>query len=117
MRITSEPTDQAILVELGTRLAHLRVQKNLSQADLAEASGVSKKTIERLERGEAATQLSGFIRVCRALGIIERFDSLVSDPAPSPIEQAKFLGRRRRRASSKRDQAPAGTTEWTWNKS
>jgi transcriptional regulator with XRE-family HTH domain len=116
MQLTSELTDQAILEETGARLARLRVEKNLSQAALAEASGVSKRTIERLERGEAATQLSGFIRVCRALGLIERLEALLPEAPASPVEQAKLLGRRRQRASSRRGHGADKPGEWTWGK-
>lgn len=114
MRITNNLTDQAISEEVGRRLAQLRVDKNLTQAGLAEASGVSKRTIERLERGESATQLSGFIRVCRALDLVERFDTFLPESAPSPIEQAKLLGHRRQRASTKREQTTRKPADWTW---
>lgn len=116
MRITDSLADNAVLEEIGTRLARLRVERNLSQAGLAEASGVSKRTIERLERGETATQLSGFIRVCRALNLSERFDSFLPEPAPSPVEQAQLLGRRRQRASTRRKKSTDQAGDWTWSK-
>ncbi|OHE80299.1 MAG: transcriptional regulator [Verrucomicrobia bacterium RIFCSPLOWO2_12_FULL_64_8] len=113
MKITKQATDEAILRELGARLARVRLDRNLTQARLAQQAGVSKRTVERLESGGAATQLSGFIRVCRALDVIERYDLLVPEPVPSPVEQLKLHGRRRRRASAGRV-AKASPAKWQW---
>jgi len=111
VRIESQLTDQAILQELGERLAGARLERNLTQAALAEHAGVSKRTIERLESGEVATQLSGFLRVCRVLGLLERFDALLPEAAPGPMEQLRLQGRKRRRAAGGRAAKPGN---WTW---
>jgi transcriptional regulator with XRE-family HTH domain len=113
MQIQSDLTDQTILHELGERLASTRIQLNLTQADLAEQAGVAKRTIERLESGQAATQLSGFLRVCRVLGLLERLDTFIPEPAPSPIAQLKHKSRQRQRASGKKA-APRQTRKWSW---
>ncbi len=92
-------TDEVILKEIGDRITQSRLAKNLTQAQLATQAGISKRTVERLESGELATQLSAFIRVCRVLDLIERFENLVPETVPSPIAQLKSRGRIRRRAS------------------
>ena len=76
MSIEPSLTDQALLQLIGERLARLRLAKNLTQQQLAEQAGLGVRTVQRLELGEAATQLSGFVRVCRVLGIVERFEAL-----------------------------------------
>ena len=48
MKITKQATDEAVLSELGGRLAQVRLERNLTQAQLAEQAGVSKRTVERL---------------------------------------------------------------------
>ncbi|WP_295449350.1 helix-turn-helix domain-containing protein [uncultured Thiodictyon sp.] len=113
MNITAQLTDDAILRELGARLTATRLAQNLTQAAVAEQAGVSKRTVERLESGEVATQLSGFLRVCRALGLAERLELLVPAPTPSPMAQLKLQGRRRQRASGKPAAVPQ-TGTWTW---
>ena len=113
MKITKQATDEAVLSELGGRLAEVRLERNLTQAQLGEQAGVSKRTVERLESGSVATQLSGFIRVCRVLEVIERFDLLVPEPVPSPVEQLKLRGRRRQRASAKR-KTKTPSKKWKW---
>jgi transcriptional regulator with XRE-family HTH domain len=113
MKINKQATDETILSELGGRLAKIRLDRNLTQAQLAEQAGVSKRTVERLESGAVATQLSGFIRVCRALEVIERFDMLIPEPVPSPVAQLKLRGRKRQRASvTKAAKSPA--KKWQW---
>jgi len=113
MKIAKQATDEAVLSELGGRLAQVRLERNLTQAQLAEQAGVSKRTVERLESGSVATQLSGFIRVCRVLDLVERFDLLVPEPVPSPVEQLKLRGRKRQRAST-RSKAKAPSKKWKW---
>ena len=113
MKITKQATDEAVLAELGGRLAEIRLDRNLTQAELATQAGISKRTVERLEAGAVATQLSGFIRVCRVLDVIERFELLVPEPVPSPVAQLKLAGRKRQRASTANPNKPAGT-KWQW---
>ncbi|MSU60147.1 MAG: helix-turn-helix domain-containing protein [Pedosphaera sp.] len=113
MKFSPQLTDDAVLQELGGRLAGARIERNLTQAALAEQAGVSKRTVERLESGEVATQLSGFLRVCRSLGLLERFEALLPEPAHGPMAQLKQMGRKRLRATGKK--AVAGTPKkWTW---
>jgi len=122
--MTRETTDDAILRELGARLKQARLAKNLTQAQLATQAGISKRTLERLESGELATQLSAFIRVCRVLGLIENFEALIPETPPSPMAQLRSRGRTRRRASTSSSVSEAPGTyaapdkpagPWTWN--
>lgn len=113
MKVDGQLSDEAILREVGSRLAAARLARNLTQAALAEEAGVSKRTVERLESGEVAARLSGLVRVCRALGIADRLNELVPSPTVSPIEQLKLAGHRRKRASGRRRPEPP-TRTWTW---
>jgi transcriptional regulator with XRE-family HTH domain len=113
MKIEPLLTDASILAELGERLASLRIQRNLTQAELADQAGVSKRTVERLEAGAVASQLSSFIRVCRVLGLVESLDQCIPSPSESPMTLLKLAGKKRKRASGKR-LAPAKPGKWTW---
>jgi putative transcriptional regulator len=114
MKLSKQLTDAAILRELGGRLAAARLARNLTQAALAQEAGVSKRTVERLESGEVAARLSGWVRVCRALGLIERFEALIPAATPSPVEQLKLAGRERKRASGRRQPATRAPRKWKW---
>ncbi len=117
MKIAKELTDEALLGKVGERLARLRLSRNLTQAQLAEQAGLGVRTVQRLELGATATQLSGFFRVCRVLGLLERIDALIPELTPSPIAQLKLQGRERRRASRQKAAPPpagAGRKKWSW---
>ena len=110
-------TDAAALSELGSRLARYRLQRNMTQAELAREAGVSPSTIARLEGGES-TQLTNLIRVVRALDLLGNLDVFVPPPAPNPIELLEMQGRQRQRASSRAKEDGAASDEpWTWGES
>lgn len=113
MIIAKKATDDAILTEIGLRMARLRLEHNWTQAQLATQAGVSKRTVERLEGGAVATQLSGFIRVCRVLDLLDRLETLIPEPVPSPLEQLKLRGRQRQRASGGKPVQPSAK-RWKW---
>jgi transcriptional regulator with XRE-family HTH domain len=113
MMINNSLADDSVLQELGLRLAAARLARDLTQAELATEAGVSKRTLERLETGQVATQLSGFVRVCRALKLLDRFEALVpAAAAASPLVELERKGKRRRRASGAKTSKPA--KPWTW---
>jgi transcriptional regulator with XRE-family HTH domain len=101
MKIESKMTDEAVLAELGARLERTRLERDLSQIELAAEAGVERKSVRRIEGGEPV-QLVSFVRVLRALDLLDPLDRLVPEPLPSPIELLKLHGRRRRRASGER---------------
>ena len=113
MKFTHGLSDVVVIEEIGRRLEAIRLGRNQTQAQLAAQAGVSKRTIERLESGAVAVQLSGFVRVCRALDLLDRLDTFVPEPLASPIALLKLRGRSRRRASGKPAPGPAPKA-WTW---
>ena len=113
MKLTSSLSDGVVLEEIGRRFEAIRLGRNQTQAQLATQAGVSKRTIERLESGAVAVQLSGFVRVCRALELLDRLDAFVPEPLASPIALLKLRGRTRRRASGKPAHG-AALKAWTW---
>ncbi|MGA8278478.1 MAG: helix-turn-helix transcriptional regulator [Rhodanobacteraceae bacterium] len=114
MKITEQVSDARVLRELGARLAAERLAQDLTQAHLAEQAGISKRTLERLESGAVATQLSTFLRVLRVLGLQDKLEALIPEPVPSPIEQLKRKGRTRQRASGQAAPDATHRKKWTW---
>lgn len=113
MKMSSQMTDEAVLELVGERLAGLRLARNLTQQQLAEQAGLGLRTVQRLELGAAATQLSGFVRVCRVLGLMENLETFIPEPAVSPMAQLKQTGRKRQRATG-RKAASEQAKPWTW---
>ena len=87
-----------VLRELGARLKTLRLQQNLRVQDLAADSGVSPRTIDRLEAGRSVGT-ENLIRVMRGLGRLQALEAFVPVPEVSPYEIARLRGKVRQRAS------------------
>src|SRR6202789_3998581 len=83
MRITSELTDLAVLHEIGDRLERRRIDAGLTQAQLAEEAGISKRTVERIEAGHSADFVM-LVRILRVLNLLEALDQSVADLPQSP---------------------------------
>lgn len=108
-------SDAATLAGLGERIAQHRLARNWTQAHLAEESGVSTRTLVRLEAGESI-QSANLIRVLRVLGLLANLDQLVPPSTPSPLEQLRAADRpRRQRASGSRSGSEPELSEpWRW---
>jgi len=91
-------TDFAILKEIGRRLKQKRLEKNISQKDLSELSGLNRSTIVEVEKGKPFSMLT-FIQILRALKELDELDSILPEQGISPLQLAKFKGRARKRAS------------------
>jgi len=90
--------DKAILGELGGRLQRERLNRNMTQADLAHRAGVSLRTLQNIETGRSIT-LASLIKILRALGNLAVLDDVFPEPGLSPVQLAKLKGRERQRAS------------------
>jgi len=104
--------DDAILAEIGKRLARRRVELDFTQAVLAEQAGISKRTVERLENGESI-QMSTMIRILRILELLDAFDAVIPKGGPRPLDLLRTRGRERKRASSKKGESPSNRP-WSW---
>jgi transcriptional regulator with XRE-family HTH domain len=85
---------------LGERLRALRLQHDLTQAELAEAANVSLGALKTLERGMGSTTTT-LVSVLRALGQERWLDAL--GPAPSRFNPLDVLEARNRRAARSSD--------------
>ncbi|MEX0901379.1 MAG: helix-turn-helix transcriptional regulator [Pseudohongiellaceae bacterium] len=96
---------------LGKQVETLRLGKNINQTRLAEEAGVSRRTITRLENGKGVS-LDTLIRILQALGVSDRLETLLPDPAVRPIDRVRLKGRERQRARSTQNPEPA---PWHWD--
>lgn len=98
MNIRQTTRTPAILQELGSRIERLRLQRNQTLADLAEAAGVGPATLQRLETGKNAN-LKTLIQVLRALNHLGDLDNIIPDVEVSPFEISGTRKTPRKRAS------------------
>jgi len=95
-------TNDAVLAELGRRLESHRLQRNLTQAELAHEAQVGRATLQRLERGRSV-QTESLIKVLRALELLPALDAAVPQSVESPVAELERQQRRtRQRASGRR---------------
>jgi transcriptional regulator with XRE-family HTH domain len=85
---------------LGERLRALRIQRDLTQAELAEAANVSLGALKRLERGQGSTTAT-LVGVLRALDQEDWIDAL--GPAPTRFNPLDVLEARAKRAAKSSD--------------
>lgn len=89
LRMDTATIDQAI----GRKLAGLRTERNLSQEQLATASGISESTIYRLEQGSRSIRAEQLYPICVALGTtMHAFLESAMDLARSLESQGESAG-------------------------
>jgi transcriptional regulator with XRE-family HTH domain len=111
MKFTNLLSDDAVLEEVGHRIAAARLERQMTQAQLAEAAGVSKRTVERLEDG-SSTQLGNMIRCLRALGKLEGLERLLPETSTNPIELLR--GGRTLRSRARPSKGAPPVPGWSW---
>ena len=88
-------TDKEIVQELGGRIRSYRLQRNLSQDELARQAGVNRTTVRDIEGGKDS-QLSTLVKLMRALGRLEDLGAFLPIPSVSPIQLMKLQGKKPR---------------------
>lgn len=103
-----ESTDPEVVAELGRRVAEHRVALDLTQTQLADAAGVARSTVQRIEGGESI-QLVSLVKLLRALGRLDGLDALLMPDTYSPI--AALEQQRGRRQRVRHPGAPKNDSE------
>ncbi|MFA4939505.1 helix-turn-helix transcriptional regulator [Brevundimonas sp.] len=113
MKITNLSTDHAVLTEVGRRMADYRLQRHMTQSQFAEAAGVSKRTVERLEAGDSV-QLINLVRALRVLEKLDGLDRFLPDAPANPIDLLERQGKVRQRARPDARADDDVTQPWRW---
>ncbi|MCH7672091.1 MAG: helix-turn-helix transcriptional regulator [Proteobacteria bacterium] len=100
----------AIANELGDRLKQARLNNNLTQVEVAELAGVTRKTVLNAEKGKV--QIEAFIAIMSALNLTEQLDRFLPKQDISPIQLSKLLRKTRQRASGRRKTKNREASEW-----
>lgn len=106
--------DAAVLREIGRRLRRERLNADMTQAELAERVGLSRKTVQNTEDGKNCS-LETLVRILRGLDRLGQLDAFLPDPGPSPLQLARMRGKQRQRASGSRRASSAQKDDgWQW---
>lgn len=104
-------TPRQLEIEIGARLARLRLSRNVTQSMLAKDAGIGLRTLRRLETGESSS-FDTFLRVVLALDLGDAVLGAMPTGQIRPIERVSRTRSERRRARPRpredRDSA------WTW---
>ncbi len=94
-------SDPAVVKEIGRLVQQMRLNRNLTQEELATRSGVNRVTISRFEGGQAATLLT-LIQILRALDKLDILDTFHEEAETSPLQLLNLKKKQRKRATGTR---------------
>ncbi|CDH05592.1 Transcriptional regulator [Xenorhabdus bovienii str. oregonense] len=100
----------ALTEELGQRIKQARLNTNMTQIEVAELAGVSRKVVINAEKGKI--QLESLVAIMMALDLIGNIDNFLPKQELSPIQLAKLRGKKRQRASGKKMSKHEESSEW-----
>jgi putative transcriptional regulator len=103
-------TSTALAEDIGERLKQARLNRNLTQSEVAALAGVARKTVLNAEKGKV--QLDTLIAILMALDLTEQIDLFLPRQGISPVQLAKLQGKKRQRASGRRSNKGEETLEW-----
>lgn len=106
----NENAASALAGEIGERLKQARLNRDLTQSEVAQLAGVARKTVLNAEKGKA--QLEIFIAIMIALELTEHLDLFLPKQQISPLQLAKLQGKKRQRASGQRRESEEDKSEW-----
>ncbi len=104
-------SEEALLAEFGKRIAGYRLNNNWTQADLAQKAGVSKSTVEHIEKGQSV-QISNLLKILGAFDLQNQFLEIIPRQTPSPMELLR-LSQMQQASQRKRASKPRGKQEQT----
>lgn len=105
----------AITEQLGERLKLARLNKNMTQADVAQFIGISRRAVINAEKGKATLEV--FVAILSALNLTAQLDLFLPQQPISPIQLAKLQGKKRQRASrtlAKKEPSVGSSEELDW---
>ena len=100
----------ALAEEIGERLKQARLNRNLTQSEVAALAGVARKTVLNAEQGKV--QLNIMIAILMALDLTEQINLFLPKQEISPLQLAKLQGKKRQRASGQRTIKDEEVSEW-----
>ena len=93
-------TDKAIINEIGRRLKSIRLRKNMTQKEVAVATGLSLNAVQTAEKG--TSKMMTYVKILRVLNALDGLENFLPEVTISPLELAKLEGKKRKRASGQR---------------
>jgi len=88
-------TDREVVITLGQQYDQLRRYKQLQDKDILAASGTSSSVLAKFRGGKGNITLETFVKLMRAVGELDKLESLLVIPDQySPTQQKQVLPER-----------------------
>ena len=113
MNMIDDMNDEALLQEVGRRIAFLRRSSQIKQEELAERAGISRYALSRLENGAGGIRLESFLSVLRSLNVLNRLSVVLPEPTLTPIQLVE-LGKKSEEALPKRIRTRRSSSNRVW---
>ena len=68
---------QRVMKKLGRDIGHARRRRRITARLMAERTGISIRTLVKVEKGESNVAISAYVVVLFALGMLDRLEDLV----------------------------------------
>ena len=91
-----------VIQEIGARIKKQRINKKMTQQQLAEKAGVSLFTIAQIEKGKSVS-LNMWVAVLRVLRLLDNLDLLLPESKISPVALMKQQQKVIKRVCPKKD--------------
>lgn len=89
---------------LGLRLKQARLNRDWTQAEVSEKTGLSERSVMNAEKGRVT--LRDLISILDVLGVANGIDTLLPEQQISPMQMLKLSGRIRKKGSGKNKRSP-----------
>lgn len=89
---------------IGNKLLYIRKKKGFTQADVAEAAGLSDRTYAEIERGTVNMRIETILRICNALQITPN-EILTEDNSVTDMDETALLARLKKLNPSNKETA------------
>ncbi len=107
----NNPEQRNYIIELGEKIKQYRIAQGMTQQDLEDKSGVSSRSIVRLEQGNSV-QLESLIKILSALDLAKNLDLLVPDQRKRPSYYLENATKQRKRYRKKKVDGVASSFKW-----
>lgn len=90
------PTSEKVLRDIGENIKLARKRRKLSESQMAERAGISRSTVQLLEKGEPGVSMSAYVQVLFVLGLESDLKKIAAeDPLGRKLQDAEIANPKR----------------------
>jgi len=91
------PKHARLLAEVGENVRLARLRRKLSAQRIADRAGISRSTLQKVEKGDPSTALGNLLQVLIVLGLEnDLFKLAENDPLGRKLQDARLTEKRKR---------------------